>query len=352
MNKKWKLLLLTLAAFAVLSACTSNKITSDEAEQAEKQATEQASGQKDNQSDTAGKEQNEGLKDNKAVSPDNLIDTLTNGSKDAIYEQFTPEMKQAVSLKDFKSSADSFLKGVKSWAPDYRTEMNGLTEYAWVDDTGTKGIRAYFTEDHQIAGLSITLLESHPDTDNKLTKTEFQFPMKGEMYVFWGGHNVMANYHYEHETQRYALDIVQTKDGASYQGDAKDNANYYAFGKPLYAAADGTVVEIKNDIEDNVPGVMNPEQPAGNYVVIDHGNKEYSITGHIKKGSVAVKKGDKVKQGDRIGDLGNSGNSSEAHLHFQVSDGPDLFTSQSLNIRWADQSQELTRGNTVQGLPE
>lgn len=347
----WKLLVLTLAALTILSACTSNKITSTEAEQNEKQAAEQGSGQKDN-GDTSSNGQETGSADQEKVSPERLIDTLTNGSKEAVYNQFTPEMKQAVSLENLKSTADSFLKGVKSWKQAYRAEMNGLTEYAWTDDTGAKGIRVYYTDDQQIAGLSVVPLEAHPDTDSKLTQTEFHFPMKGDMFVFWGGQNVMANYHYEHEMQRYALDIVRTKDGASYQGDPKVNANYYAFGEPLYAAADGTVVDIKNDIEDNVPGVMNPDEAAGNYVVIDHGNKEYSITAHIKKGSVAVKKGDKVKQGDRIGDLGNSGNSSEAHLHFQVSNGPDLFTSQSLHIRWADQSQELIRGNTVQGLPE
>ncbi|PYE45543.1 peptidase M23-like protein [Paenibacillus barcinonensis] len=351
MNKKWKLLFLTMSAFVLLTACTSNKITSDEAEQAEKQASEQAAGQKDN-SDTSSKETNPGVEDHKQVTPENLIATMTNGSKDAIYNQFTPEMKQAVSLEDFKLSADGFLQGTNAWKQVVHAEINGLKEYAWIDDSGTKGIRAYFTEDHQIGGLNITPLESYPDTDNKLTQTEFQFPMKGDMFIFWGGHSVLENYHYEHVTQRYALDIVRKVDGASYQGDAKVNANYYAFGQPLYAAADGTVVEIKNDIEDNVPGVMNPKEPAGNYVVINHGNGEYSITGHIKKGSVAVKKGDKVKQGDLIGDLGNSGNSSEAHLHFQVSDGPDLFTSRSLHIRWADQSQNLTRGNTVQGLPE
>ncbi|WP_376765187.1 hypothetical protein [Paenibacillus pabuli] len=50
--------------------------------------------------------------------------------------------------------------------------------------------------------------------------------------------------------------------------------------------------------------------------------------------------------------MGNSGNSSEAHLHFQVSDGSSLFTSRSVNIRWADPSQQMTRGNTIQGLPE
>ena len=95
-----------MTACAVLSACTSNKITSDEAEQAEKQAAGQVTDQKGN-GDTSDKEQNTDSTDQQ-VTPDNLIDTLTNGSKDAIYNQFTPDMKQAVALEGFKSSADSF----------------------------------------------------------------------------------------------------------------------------------------------------------------------------------------------------------------------------------------------------
>ncbi|CAI6082550.1 hypothetical protein PAECIP112173_03602 [Paenibacillus sp. JJ-100] len=340
--------MLTWGAVVILSACTSNKITSDEAEQSSaKEGVEQY---KDN--DKSSEEQVGGLANHEAISPDRLIDTLMNGSKEAIYDQFTPEMKQAVSLADFKTAIESYMNPEQSWKQVVYAELNGLKEYGWMDETGTQGIRAYFTENHQISGLTIIPMKPHPDTDSKLTKTEFQFPMKGDMFVFWGGNNVLLNYHYEHETQRYALDIVRTQDGASYKGDPKVNASYYAFGDPLYAAADGTVVDIKNNIEDNVPGVLNPQEPAGNYVVIDHGQGEYSFTAHIKKGSVAVKKGDRVKQGDLIGDLGNSGNSSEAHLHFQVSDGPDLFTSRSINIRWADQSQDLTKGNTVQGLPQ
>ncbi|PQP82744.1 hypothetical protein C0Q44_15220 [Paenibacillus sp. PCH8] len=346
-RKSWRLLAITLGACLVLSAC-SNSITSKEAEQ---QSAEQAAST-DKSSENSNQERNSSSEVSTTVTPDNLIDILMNGSKETIYNQFTPEFKKALTLQQFEEGADDFLKGVKSWEQVVDAKMNNLREHAWQDGTGTKGIRAYFTEDNQIGGLVIQPLEAHESTDNQFTKTEFQFPMKGEMFVFWGGNNVLSNYHYEHETQRYALDIVRTKEDSSYQGDAAVNENYYAFGEPLYAAAEGTVVEIKNDIPDNVPGVMNPVEPAGNYVVIDHGNGEYSITGHIKEGSVAVKEGDKLKQGDLIGELGNSGNSSEAHLHFQVSDGPDLFTSHSINIRWADQSQDLTRGNMVQGLPE
>ncbi|OME77380.1 hypothetical protein BK122_27210 [Paenibacillus pabuli] len=333
----------------MLSACgNSNSITS---EQAEQQSEEQMTNANE-ASESKNQEENSGKEVSDIITPENFIDTLMNGSKDAIYSQMSPELKEALTLEQFKTSADQFLEGVTSFDLVVDAKVNHLTEFAWKDQTGTKGIQAYFTEANQIEGLLIQPLEPHVDTDQTFTKTEFQFPMKGKWYVFWGGNDVMSNYHYEHETQRYALDIIRTKEASSYNGDAKVNENYYAFGEPLYAAADGTVVDIKNDIPDNIPGVMNPEEPAGNNVVIDHGNGEYSITGHIKKGSVAVKKGDKVKQGDLIGELGNSGNSSEAHLHFQVSDGPDLFTSRSVNIRWADQSQQLTRGNTIQGLSE
>ncbi|MFE6075483.1 M23 family metallopeptidase [Paenibacillus sp. NPDC057886] len=348
-RKVWKVLAITLGACVMLSACgNSNSITSEQAEQKSKEQTINTN----EASESTHQEDNSGKEVSAIITPDNFIDTLMHGSKDDIYSQMSPEMKEAITLEQFKTSADQFLEGVTSFDLVVDAKMNNLSELSWKDHTGTKGIQAYFTEANQIDGLLIRPLEPHEDTDQKFTKTAFQFPMKGEWFVFWGGNDVMSNYHYEHETQRYALDIVRTKEAFSYNGDAKVNENYYAFGEPLYAAADGTIVEIKNDIPDNTPGVMNPEEPAGNYVVIDHGHGEYSITGHIKEGSVAVKKGDKVKQGDLIGELGNSGNSSEAHLHFQVSDGPDLFNSRAINIRWADQTQQMTRGNTIQGLPE
>ncbi|MGF9697755.1 MULTISPECIES: M23 family metallopeptidase [Paenibacillus] len=346
-RRGWQLLVAAIGSCVILSAC-GNSESSSQAEQpsAEQTADAAPAGADTNQEETTA------AKEGAMITPDNFIDTLMHGSKEDIYNQMSPELKDTLTLEQFKASADSFLEGVNSWDPVVEVNLNNLSEHSWRDETGTKGIQAYFTEEHQIAGLLIQPLERHEETDKKLTKTEFQFPVKGEWFVFWGGNDVMSNYHYAHETQRYALDIVRTQENSSYQGEATANENYYAFGEPLYAAADGKVVEIKNDIPDNTPGVMNAEEPAGNFVVIDHGSGEYSITAHIKEGSVAVKKGDKVKQGDLIGELGNSGNSSEAHLHFQVSDGPDLFTSRSLQIRWADPSQVLTRGNVFQGLPE
>lgn len=340
-SKSWQLLAAALGMCVMLSACGTSKV-----EPQEQLPVEQTS------SPAPSEEAANGAGEGAMITPDNFMDTLTKGSKEDIYKQMSPELQGIISLDDFKTTADSFMEGVTSWNKVTEVNLNKLIDVSWKDQTGTKGIQASFTEDHQIAGLLIQPLEKHEATDKALTKTVFQFPMKGEWFVFWGGNDVLSNYHYAHETQRYALDIIRTQDASSYQGEGKENEDYYAFGEPLYAAADGKVVEVKNDIPDNTPGVMNAEAPEGNVVVIDHGNGEFSITAHIKKGSVAVQKGDNVKQGDLIGHLGNSGNSSEAHLHFQVSDGPDIFTSRSLQIRWADQSQKLTRGNSFQGLAE
>lgn len=91
---------------------------------------------------------------------------------------------------------------------------------------------------------------------------------------------------------------------------------------------------------------MNEEQPAGNYVIIKHENGEYSMLAHFKQSSILVKEGQKVMQGEIIGLCGNSGNSSEAHIHFQVMDSPDLYTSRSIRIQFADE-EEPVQGDFV-----
>jgi murein DD-endopeptidase MepM/ murein hydrolase activator NlpD len=67
---------------------------------------------------------------------------------------------------------------------------------------------------------------------------------------------------------------------------------------------------------------LNKKQPKGNYVIIDHGNGEYSFLAHLKKGSMVVAVGDSLKSGQFIGLCGNSGNSSEPHLHYHLQNKP------------------------------
>ena len=70
----------------------------------------------------------------------------------------------------------------------------------------------------------------------------------------------------------------------------------------------------------------------GNYVILDHGNSEYSVLVHLKKGSVRIKKGDKVKRGDIIAQVGQSGLSTEPHLHYEVVSSPDPFKQRGLPV--------------------
>jgi murein DD-endopeptidase MepM/ murein hydrolase activator NlpD len=130
--------------------------------------------------------------------------------------------------------------------------------------------------------------------------------------------------------QRFAIDWVQLNAArdATHDGDGKQNKNYSAWGKKALAVADATVVAVKDGIPENVPGIASRAVPitldtvGGNYVVLDLGGKRYAFYGHLQPKSLRVKAGERVKRGQVLGLVGNSGNSTEPHLHFHVADAP------------------------------
>ncbi|MBW7474703.1 M23 family metallopeptidase [Paenibacillus oenotherae] len=277
---------------------------------------------------------------------------MMKGEYERLYTQFSQELKDAVPAADFKAMGREFLNDVKAFREPSVLALNGMARYVWMNTEGTKSLTATYDESDTIVGIQIQNVTSHPETDEAGTKISYGLPFKGEWLVFWGGDNEMHNYHYALESQRYAYDLVKEKDGKSYEGDRTKNESYYAFGEAMLAPADGKVAATVNDIADNEPvGTMNSSQPAGNYVVIDHGNGEYSYLAHLKKGTVKVKKGETVKKGQEIGLCGNSGNSSEPHLHFQVSDGPDLFTSKAISVTFSG-APRMIQGDHVTGVEQ
>lgn len=165
---------------------------------------------------------------------------------------------------------------------------------------------------------------------NYETKTALELPFNEEWWVFWGGHSVSDNYHAEYREQRFALDIVQKINGSTHSGNGSQNDDYYCFGKALNAPGNGKIIDIINDIEDNIPGQFNQETPTGNRVIIDHENGEFSILAHFKKGSIIVSIGDVVVKGQELGKAGNSGNSSEPHLHYHLQNSADPFDGDGL----------------------
>lgn len=150
------------------------------------------------------------------------------------------------------------------------------------------------------------------------TKIQLHLPFRGAWYVYWGGRSVRDNYHAAYQDQRFAYDFLMIKNGSTHTGDGTKNEHYHCFDKPIIAPAAGTVVVAVDTIPDNIPGTMNPLQPLGNHVIIDHGDNEFSFLAHLEEGSVAVTRGDIVQAGQLIGRCGNSGNSSEPHVHYHL----------------------------------
>ncbi len=137
--------------------------------------------------------------------------------------------------------------------------------------------------------------------------------------------------------QRFAIDWVKVgDDGETYHGDKLDNKNYYAYGVNAYAVADGVVTEVKDGIPENVPGEKSRAIPitletvGGNHVIIDIGNGCFAFYAHLQPGSLRVKLGDRVRRGQVVGLVGNSGNSTEPHLHFHVSNASSPLGSEGL----------------------
>jgi hypothetical protein len=156
--------------------------------------------------------------------------------------------------------------------------------------------------------------------------------------------------------QRFAYDFVIVKNETTHEGDGTKNEEYYCFGKEILAPASGKVVEAVDTVADNSPGTMNAQEPVGNHVILDHGNGEFSFLAHLKYGSVAVKQGDTVETGQLLGLWGNSGHSSESHLHyhlqttaiFQQGEGlPTQFQSYMADGAFVKRG-EPTRGQQIQ----
>lgn len=140
-----------------------------------------------------------------------------------------------------------------------------------------------------------------------------------------------------HIAQRFAIDWVQKRDdGSTFTGDSKDNKNYRCYGAEALAVADGVVVATKDGIPENIPGATSRAVPitletvGGNHVILDIGNGNFAFYAHLQPGSLKVKLGDKVRKGQVLGLVGNSGNSTEPHLHFHISNGNSPLGSDGL----------------------
>ena len=169
-------------------------------------------------------------------------------------------------------------------------------------------------------------------------------------------------------SRRYAIDWQQIENGATFSGDKRDNRSYHAYGKAVLAVADGRVVTVKDGLPDNVPGhnegfrpavPITPDTVAGNLIMLDLGGGQFAHYIHLQPGSLRVKAGDRVRRGQILGRIGNSGDAREPHLHFEVATASSLLAGEgvpylidqyqvkSANGAWQKHTRELPLGNML-----
>jgi murein DD-endopeptidase MepM/ murein hydrolase activator NlpD len=154
---------------------------------------------------------------------------------------------------------------------------------------------------------------------------KLRLPFRGRWEVFWGGATREQNAHHDVANQRHAFDFVGLHaDGQRYRGEGTRNEDWAAYGREVLAPADGRVTDVIEGVRDNRPGSMNPYAAVGNTVVLRLSEEEYAVLAHLKPGSVRVRTGQTVARGAVLGLCGNSGNSSEPHLHFHLQQTPVL----------------------------
>lgn len=189
-------------------------------------------------------------------------------------------------------------------------------------ERGTLDITVWLDDNDKVIGL--LFLPHKPDIPvTEKNETNLSLPFKGKWLVLWGGDTKELNLHHDTPNQKFAFDFLGVDEQQkTHKGEAQVNEDYFAFGRDVLAPADGNVTDVINGVRDNVPGSMNPYSALGNAVFIQHSEYEVSILAHLKFDSVKVKVGDKVKRGQLIGLCGNSGNSSEPHLHYHLQNTP------------------------------
>jgi murein DD-endopeptidase MepM/ murein hydrolase activator NlpD len=153
----------------------------------------------------------------------------------------------------------------------------------------------------------------------------------------WGG--LLAHNGRVTVPQRFALDLIRLDaDGKAVRGDIKKSANtdWVGYGTDVLAVADGVVRDMQDGQPDKVPLAPNPptaptaQAAAGNYVILDLGGNVFVFYAHFQRGSLTVRKGDRIRRGHVLGRLGNSGSTNAPHLHLHVGDSFLLETSEGL----------------------
>ena len=152
------------------------------------------------------------------------------------------------------------------------------------------------------------------------------FPLRdGRFHIGQGGSTPAVNYHTVNRTQRYALDIVKLTSWGNRASRLRPDAlsEYASYGVAVYGPCSGSVTHVEMSLPDNaVEGARDRQRPAGNQILVRCDGTDVDVLiAHLQAGSVRVTKGDHIDAERIVGAIGNSGNSTEPHLHIHAKRG-------------------------------
>ncbi len=174
----------------------------------------------------------------------------------------------------------------------------------------------------------------------------YRLPFNGRWFVMQGGDTPNVNQHMNVRAQWFGLDFAKV--GGPSQRELTRTASpsraedFYSWGEPVLAPADGDVAAVIDALPDNPLGVKDAGHPAGNHVVITVAPARFVILAHFQRATISVKAGQRVKRGQVLGKCGNSGNSDFPHVHMHVQDTAELNAGNGQNAAFADINVELT----------
>lgn len=173
------------------------------------------------------------------------------------------------------------------------------------------------------------------------SRVEFDFPLEGEWTVAWGGadssRNLLAR---SRADRRFGYDLVLERDGSRHAGDGSRPQDWYAFGRPVFAPCDATVVRVVDGLPDLAPQARSrSEEELGNHVVLQVAPDEYLFLCSLRNGSLRVQVGQEVSRGDPLAEVGSSGLqrfTQGPHLALHLQDTPEPRWGQGVPLAFHD----------------
>lgn len=155
-----------------------------------------------------------------------------------------------------------------------------------------------------------------PSTDGAVL---VEMPVQGEWFALQAGRSLLTNHHVLVGDQGHAVDLVRRLPGGTTRsGPAQQLESYAAYGGAVTAPAAGQVVAVRDGQPDQPIGRSDAQQPDGNSITLRLGDEQYVLLAHLRPGTIRVQAGQFVQVGQQLAEVGNSGNTSEPHVHLQA----------------------------------